>query len=100
MIAPPIPCPSWCDGTCREYHGDTSTCCREHTQEDVRVVGVNDAGDENAVELALERLDTEATAGPVRVHLDLEEQSLHLTLAGARELAAALLNLAGQGGTA
>lgn len=99
-VATLLACPSWCDGVCRQCACGDESCYLLHTQEDTRVDGLGRKGKPNTAMLALERQDTADTAGPARIHLDLEEHDLHLSLDGARELAAALLKLAEQGGAA
>ena len=99
-VATLLACPSWCDGVCRDCPCGDGICRLLHTQEDTRVAGLGREGKPNTVMVALERRDTTDAAGAVRIHLDLEEHDLHLDLDGARELAAALVKLAEQGGAA
>lgn len=93
-----LACPAWCDGMCRRCSCEDGACHRKHTQHDTFVMGVDDKGAENCIQFCLERQDTEDAVGLVRVHLDLEEASLHLTLARTRELASALNRIADEGG--
>lgn len=102
MTAPVVTkpaCPPWCDGMCRRCYCDKVDCHRKHTQDDTRVTGVDSYGDPNWITLSLVRQDTEDTTGPVGVCLDIEQPLLHLTLAQAHALAAALTRVIAEGET-
>jgi hypothetical protein len=100
MTAPTVTapqCPDWCDGICRTCSCAGPDCPRLHTQLDMVVTGTNGDGKPNAALVALERQDTADGPGRIYLHLDLEEHSLHLTPAAARDLAAVLNLLADLG---